>query len=70
MPNLDSLLCLEPSKKFVVGGWVGVKVDFSVLFRAKNWTNNCTKIKHPLYIYKESRILENYIIFVNPSLTI
>ena len=38
IPNLSLLLCLEPSKKFSVGGgwwWVGVESDFSVLLWAK-----------------------------------
>ena len=34
MPNLDSLLCLEPSKKFVVVGG-GYHSEYSVLLWAK-----------------------------------
>ena len=34
IPNLGLLLCLEPSKKFSVGGG-GVESDFSVLLWAK-----------------------------------
>ena len=42
MPNLDSLLCLEPSKKFVVVGGVGwvCKPILVLEFRAKIWTKD------------------------------
>ena len=41
MPNFRPLVPFLHVEKFVVGGgWVGVKVDFSVLLWAKIWTKD------------------------------
>ena len=40
IPNLSPLVCLEPFKKFSVGGWVGgggYHSEYSVLLWAKTW---------------------------------
>ena len=60
MPNLDSLLCLEPSKKFVVGvGWV-CKSILVLSFGPRFWLKteadpSWTKIECPKKFWQKYR---------------